>query len=256
MTQLTTFMLAVCLIAPTLQAQPKVELPYPEASTFMPPKNPDLFFDSETVTVRDEITGQPLNFYLMTSPDFTIETPPMEDWIVDKSDRSHSMVVKHTLVEDIEFTFDCYEKDSWPEITPKLIQSKINQQAFLLTKQGFNRFTVITEEDDFTATLPTRKFQMANGEYVEVLKRGRVKPLRVADQYLYDLIAEKIDPNGKVTEQVMIHDNICVHPMGYILEVRIQGDPKATTSIKSWLMGFLRHSQENAGLLDLRNERT
>lgn len=248
MLRTTLLLISACLLAPGLQAQDQVELPFPEASTFFLPKNPDLYFSQKVITVEDEF-GAPLNFFLLNSADFTIETPPTEDWSVRSEDKDHSAVFSHRLVDSVKMTFDCYRTETLPELTPDLLQSKINQEAFLLTKQGFNRFQVEAEEEDFTATVPTRKLQMADGTIVEVAKRGRVKPLRVADQYLYDLIAQKVDSQGNITEQHMIHETFCVHPMGYTLVCRVEGDVRAAALTKGWLRDFLRSSQENAALL-------
>ncbi|GHC07965.1 hypothetical protein [Cerasicoccus arenae] len=239
-----------CLTVSALSAQEQ-PAPYPEVSLFTPPKNPDVYFKHEIITVTDEY-GETLDFNVLTSRDLTLETPPLDGWVVSSKDRSHSTVFSHPLLNELSLTLDCYKTESWPEINEKVFQGRINGLAKVLAKEGFNQFSVSTQEEDFTVTPPTKKLQMADGTVVEVLKRGLTKPFRVADQYAYELTARKLDSQEKVLDERLIYETVCVHPIGYTFVAQLSGSTERVGAIKPWLNHFLLHSQENESALELR----
>ncbi|MGE9294986.1 MAG: hypothetical protein ACQKBV_01670 [Puniceicoccales bacterium] len=247
-------LLAVAALVPNVYAQSDTgkdgpTLPFPEIAPFNAPRAPGTYFRDDSFVIQEEMG--PIEVNVLNSNLITLQTPPFDRWSLSES-RDHSADFRHPLVDEVEFTLDCWPSSAWPKPSVELFQGRINALAEDLIEEGYNKFQVKAMEEDFSAKIPTRKLITADGTEVEVAKRGRTKPFMVADQYLYDLLAQKVDQNGKVIEEYLIYETLCIHPKGVNLLFQLRGDPERVNGLKPWLKNFLINSREDSEVMAMR----
>lgn len=237
-------LLTVC--ADSLGTAPgSLALPYPDVApaAALPSSPIALRFTVTTVSDQGMGTGD-YEVYRLESPQLTLATPPLERWYQQTGNRSHSLVLFNPLLEGLTLTLDVYPTDMIPAISTDFLCARVNAQTLALQTAGFNQCDVSLEEDGFRATPPTRTIKMADGREIAVPKRGRTRPFRVAEEFVYTIDAAKTDDRGQSLATKRVQESICVHPGGHVYVITIQGEADQVSVARSWLTSFLRNCQE------------